>query len=49
MSILCNFNSLMGILLRPIDLLESNDDIKCTIYVLLVGPKNKETLDLFFR
>ena len=49
MSYLSNFNILVGILLGPTDLLESNEDMKSSIFVLSVGLTKKEILDLFLR
>ena len=49
MSFLSNFNILVGILLGPTDLLESNEDITFSISVLSVGLTKKEILDLFLR
>ena len=49
MSFLSNFNILVGILLGPTDLLESNDDMTFSISVLSVGLTKKETMDLFLR
>ena len=49
MSFLSNFNILIGILLGPTDLLESNDDMIFFISVLSVGGIEKEVLDLFLR
>ena len=49
MSFLNNFNTLVGILLDPTDLLESNEDIIFSISVLSVGLAGKEILDLFLR
>ena len=49
MLFLSNFNILVGILLGPTDLLESNDDVTFFISVLSVGPTKKEILDLFLR
>ena len=39
MSFLSNFNTLVGILFGPTNLLESNKDMILSIYVLLVGLK----------
>ena len=39
MSFLSNFNTLVGILFGPTNLLESNNDMILSIYVLLVGLK----------
>ena len=47
MSFLSNFNMLVGILLGPSDLIDSNEDIKFSIPVLSVGLPKKEILDLF--
>ena len=49
MSFLSNFNILVGILLGPTDLLESNEDMIFPIFVLSVGLIKKEVLDLFLR
>ena len=49
MSFLTNFNILVGILLGPTDLLESNEDMTFSISVLYVGLTKKEILDLFLR
>ena len=49
MSFLTNFNILVGILLGPTDLLESNEDMIFSISVLSVGPTKKEILDSFLR
>ena len=49
MSFLSNFNMLVGILLGPADLLESNEDMKFSISVLPLGLRKKETLGLFFK
>ena len=49
MSFLSNFNILVGILLGPTDLLESNEDMIFSISVLSVGLIKKEVLDLFLR
>ena len=49
MSFLSNFNILVGILLGPTDLLESNEDMTFSISVLSVGLTKKEILDLFLR
>ena len=49
MSFLSNFNILIGILLGPTDLLESNDDMIFFMSVLSVGRIEKEVLDLFLR
>ena len=49
MSFLSNFNILIGILLGPTDLLESNEDMIFSISVLSVGLIKKEVLDLFLR
>ena len=49
MSSLSNFNILVGILLGPTDLLESNEDMTSSISVLSVGLTKKEILDLFLR
>ena len=42
MSFLSNFNTLVGILLGPTDLLEANEDIIFSISVLLAGLKKKK-------
>ena len=47
MSFLSNFNTLVGILLGPTDLLESIENITFCISVLSVGLTKKEILDLF--
>ena len=44
-----NFIILVGILLGPTDLLESNEDMTFSISVLSVGLTKKEILDLFLR
>ena len=49
MSFLSNFNTLIGILLGPTNLLESNEDMIFSISDLSVGLIKKETLDLFSR
>ena len=49
MSFLSNFNILVGILLGPTDLLESNEDMVFSISVLSVGLIKKEALDIFLR
>ena len=49
MSSLSNFNILVGILLGPNDLLESNEDMKSSISVFSVGFRKKEILDLLLR
>ena len=49
MSFLTNFNILVGILLGPNDLLESNEDMTFSISVLSVRLTKKEILDLFLR
>ena len=49
MSFLSSFKTLVGILLGPTDLLESNEDITFSISFLSVGLTKKEILDLFFR
>ena len=49
MSFLSNFNILVGILLGPTDLLESNEDMVFSISVLSVGLIKKEVLDIFLR
>ena len=49
MSFLRNFNILVGILLGPTDLLESNEDMTFSISVLSVELTKKEISDLFFR
>ena len=49
MSFLSNFNILVGILLGPTDLLESNEDITFPISVSSVGYTKKEILDLYLK
>ena len=49
MSSSSNFNTLVGILLSPTDLLESKEDITFSISFLSVGLTKKEILDLFLR
>ena len=49
MSFLSSFNILVGILLGPTDLLESNEDMIFSISVLLVGLIKKKILHLFLR
>ena len=49
MSFLSNFSILVGIVLGPTDLLESNEDMTFSISVLSVGLTKKEILDLFLR
>ena len=49
MSFLSNFNTLVGILLGPTDLLESNEHMAFSISVLSVGFTKNEILDLFLR
>ena len=49
MSFLSNFNILVGILLGPTDLLESNEDMTFSISVLSVVFTKKEISDLFLR
>ena len=49
MSFLSNFNILVGILLGPTDLLESNEDMTFSISVLSVRLTKKKILDLFLR
>ena len=49
MSFLSDLNILVGVLLGPIDLLESNEDMSFSISVLSVGLTKKEILDLFLR
>ena len=49
MSFLSNFNILVGILLGPTDLLESNEDMTFSISVLSIGLIKEEILDLFLR
>ena len=49
MLFLSNFNILVGILLGPTDLLESNEDMTFSISVLSVGLTKKEVIDLFLR
>ena len=44
-----NFNILVGILLDPTDLLESNEDMTFSISVLSLELTKKEILDLFLR
>ena len=46
MSFLSNFNILVGVLLGPTDLLESNENMTSFISVLSVGLTKKELLDL---
>ena len=49
MSFLSNFNILVGILLGPTDLLESNEDMTFSISVLSLELTKEEILDLFLR
>ena len=49
MSFLSNFSTLVGILLGPANLLESNEDMTFSISVLCAGLTKKEILDLFLR
>ena len=49
MSFLSNFNILVGILLGPTDLLESNEDMTFSISVLSVRLTKKEILDQFLK
>ena len=49
MSFLRNFNTLVGILLGPTDLSESNEDMTFSISVLSVGLTKMEIKDLFLR
>ena len=49
MLFLSNFNILVGILLDPTDLLESNEDMTFSISVLSLELTKKEILDLFLR
>ena len=49
MSFLSNFNTSVGMLLGPTDLLESNEDITFSISFLSVGLTKREILDLFLR
>ena len=49
MSFLSNLHILVGILLGPTDLLESDEDMIFSISVLSVGLIKKEVLDLFLR
>ena len=49
MTFLSNFNTIVGILLGPTDLLESSEDMIFSISVLSVGLEKKEILDLFLR
>ena len=49
MSFLSNFNTLVGILFGPTDLLESNEHMAFSISVLSVGFIKNEILDLFLR
>ena len=48
MSFLSNFNILVGILVSPTDLLESNEDMTFFISILSVALVKKEILDLFY-
>ena len=49
MSFLSTFNTLVGILLGPIDLLKFNEDMIFSISALSVGLIKKKILDLFLR
>ena len=49
MIFLSNVNILIGILLGPTDLLESNEDMIFSFSVLPVGFIKKEALDIFLR
>ena len=49
MSFLSNFNTSVGMLLGPTDLLESNEDITFSISFLSVGLTKREIPDLFLR
>ena len=49
MSFLSNFNTLVGILFGPTDLLKSNEDMTFYISLFSVGLTKKEILDLFLR
>ena len=49
MSFLSNFNTLVGILLGPTNLLESNEDMTFSVSVFSVGLTKKEILDLILR
>ena len=49
MPFLSNFNILVGILLGPTDLLESNEDMTFSISALPVRLTKKEILELFLR
>ena len=49
MSFLSNFNILVGIVLGPTDLLESNENMTFSISVLSMGLTKREILDLFLR
>ena len=49
MSFLSNFNILVGMLLGPIDLFESNEDMTFYISVLSMGLAKKEILHLFLK
>ena len=49
MAFLCNFNILVGVLLGPTNLLESNENTTFSISVFSVGLTEKKTLDLFLR
>ena len=49
MSFLSTFNTLVGILLGPTDLLKSNEDTIFAISVFPEGLMKKEILDLFLR
>ena len=46
MSFLSHFNTLVGILLGPTALLESNEDMRFSISVLSVGLTKKEIFDI---
>ena len=49
MSFLSNFNILVGILLGPTDLLESNEDMVFSISVLSVGLIKKGSIRYIFK
>ena len=49
MSFLSYFNTLVGTLLGPTDLLESNEDKTFSVSVWSVAPTKKKILDLFLR
>ena len=49
MSFLSHFNTLVGILLGPTALLESNEDMRFSISVLSKGITKNEIFDLFLR